>query len=136
MVNLFLHVQGDVQWRNWNMGNDLEQLLVWSGFTYSPEESNVLLTFSLANITSGAFGEETTTVWERRVYQIAMYPAKIGGRIFLNHRFRFEQIFSEGQDFKTRYRYNLFVNVPITNQDLEANTVYLVDQAIFLRGIL
>ena len=30
-------IQGDVQFRNWDAGSDLEQLLIRSGFTYKPK---------------------------------------------------------------------------------------------------
>lgn len=49
-------LQGDVQHRNWDLGGDLEQLLIRGGLTWSPENSNNTYTFGYANIKSGTFG--------------------------------------------------------------------------------
>ncbi|MEQ9229848.1 MAG: DUF2490 domain-containing protein [Cyclobacteriaceae bacterium] len=128
-------LQGDAQYRNWDVGGDLEQLLLRSGVTYTPRNANVLLTFGYANITTGAFGESTSTSVENRIYQEAMYPVQLGARIYLNHRFRFEQRFVKGQDFRTRYRYNLFMNVPLNSTEMTERTVYLaLYNEIFLNG--
>ncbi|RMB58598.1 DUF2490 domain-containing protein [Dokdonia sinensis] len=117
-------IQGDVQYRNWNLGGDLEQLLIRTGLTYTPEKSNVLLTLGYANITSGAFGESDNRTSENRIYQEALLPHKVGSRILLTHRFRYEQRFVEDQDFRTRYRYNLFLNIPLNSEALDKNTFY------------
>ena len=117
-------IQGDFQYRDWQVLGDQEQLLLRSGFTFKPKETNALFTLGFANITSGAFGDENTTSNENRIYQEALLPQKIGKRFLLTHRFRFEQRFVEAQDFRTRYRYNLFVNVPFNSTDLSPKTIY------------
>lgn len=118
-------VQGDVQYRNWDLGGDLEQLLLRSGLTYTPKNTNLLLTLGYGHITSGAFGDSDETNTESRIYQEALFPTQIGKYIFLKHRFRYEQRFVEGQDMRTRYRYNLFVNVPLSQSAFESKTYYL-----------
>jgi hypothetical protein len=50
-------IQGDVQYRNWNTLGDLEQLLLRSGVTYKPTNTDVTLTIGVAHITTGAIGE-------------------------------------------------------------------------------
>ena len=117
-------VQGDIQYRNWNLGGDLEQLLIRAGATYSPKSANVLLTLGYANITSGEFGDGNATSGESRIYQEALIPQQLGNRIYLTHRFRYEQRFVENQDFRTRYRYNLFLNVPFNKSALEKGALY------------
>jgi hypothetical protein len=47
-------IQGDVQYRNWNTLGDLEQLLLRSGVTYKPTNTDVTLTIGVAHITTGA----------------------------------------------------------------------------------
>ncbi len=106
-------IQGDAQYRNWNLGGDLEQLLLRSGLTYRPKGVKAIFTLGYANITSGEFGDRNDTSSENRIYQEALIPQKLGNRIYLTHRFRYEQRFMEDQDFRTRYRYNLFINIPI-----------------------
>ncbi|WP_396601217.1 DUF2490 domain-containing protein [Algibacter sp. R77976] len=117
-------VQGDLQYRNWNAIGDLEQLLIRTGLTYTPKNVEALFTFGIANITTGAFGDSNDTTNETRLYQEALIPQKLGNRVYLNHRFRYEQRFVEDQDFRTRYRYNIFINVPINKKDLSKNAVY------------
>ncbi len=118
-------VQGDVQHRNWNLGGDMEQLMLRSGLTYKHDSSKVKLTLGYANITTGEYGKSASTVNESRIYQEALFPAYLGGRLYTTHRLRYEQRFVENQNFRTRYRYNLFVNVPLNTRKIEAGTVYL-----------
>jgi hypothetical protein len=117
-------IQGDIQHRDWQILGDSEQLLVRSVLTFKPKETNALFTVGFANITSGAFGDSDATSNENRLYQETLLPQKIGKRFLLTHRFRFEQRFVENQDFRTRYRYNLFINVPFNSTDLRPKTVY------------
>jgi hypothetical protein len=117
-------VQGDIQYRNWNLGGDLEQLLLRSGLTYRPTGVNAKFTLGYAHITSGAYGDSDDTSTESRIYQEALIPQKLGSRVYLTHRFRYEQRFVEDQDFRTRYRYNLFMNVPLNKSAIEKGAFY------------
>jgi hypothetical protein len=129
-------LQGDYQFRFWNAGSDLEQILLRTGLTYRPEKANVLFTLGYANITTGAYGEELdNTVNEHRIYQEALIPQQLGKRFYLTHRFRYEQRWNEGQDFRTRYRYNIFLNVPLNKTELVKGAVYLaLYNEIFING--
>ncbi|NQY05331.1 MAG: DUF2490 domain-containing protein [Flavobacteriaceae bacterium] len=118
-------MQGDVQYRNWNFIGDLEQLLLRAGFTYKPKNANIKFTLGYGHITTGAFGDSDDTTTESRIYQEVLIPHKISGRFYAKHRFRYEQRFVEGQDFRTRYRYNIFLNVPLNKKDLGKNSFYL-----------
>jgi hypothetical protein len=127
-------MQGDFQYRNWNIAGDLEQLLLRSGFTYTPTEADIKFTLGYANIRTGAYGESNALVIENRIYQEALFPTNLG-RFFLTHRFRFEQRFVEDQDFRTRYRYNLFVNIPLNKPTIAVNAVYLaLYNELFING--
>ena len=128
-------MQGDIQHRNWEIGGDLEQLLIRSGLTYRPKNANVMLTFGYANITTGEFGESSETVNESRIYQEVLYPAKIGTRIYLNHRIRYEQRWVDNQDLGTRYRFNLFMNIPFNSTEFDDGTFYLaLYNEVFILG--
>ena len=128
-------VQGDVQHRNWNFGGDLEQLLVRGGLTYKPKNANVKLTLGYGDVTTGTFGQDNSTSRESRIYQEALVPVKIGGRFYMNNRFRYEQRFVENQNFRTRYRYNLFLNVGLTSKEMKKKTLYLaLYNEIFVNG--
>lgn len=128
-------VQGDVQYRNWNLGGDLEQLLLRGGLTFKPKKANIKFTLGYGHITSGAYGSDNSTVSESRIYQEALFPVKFGKRVYTNHRFRYEQRFVETQDFRTRYRYNLFVNIALNKEVMDKNTVYLaLYNELFING--
>ena len=128
-------IQGDLQYRNWNLGGDLEQLLIRSGITYQPKNTQIKFTLGYGNITTGVIGSSDATSGEHRIYQEALYPVKFGNRIYTNHRFRYEQRFVENQDLRSRYRYNLFINVPINKTTLEKKAIYLaLYNEIFING--
>ena len=128
-------LQGDVQHRNWDLGSDLEQLLLRGGLTYVPDDTKVKLTIGYGHITSGQYGSGGSTLSESRIYQEALLPQKIGNVIYLKHRFRYEQRFVESQDFRTRYRYNLFLTIPLNNTSVTEKTVYLsLYNELFING--
>jgi hypothetical protein len=128
-------IQGDIQLRKWNTSVDLEQLLLRGGLTYQPKDVNVKLTLGYGHITSGAYGDDNATTTESRIYQEALFPVKFGNRIYTNHRFRYEQRFAENQDFRTRYRYNLFLNIALNKAAMESKTLYLAFyNEIFING--
>ncbi len=128
-------VQGDAQFRNWDLGGDLEQLLLRGGITYSPENANIKFTLGYGNITTGAFGDDNSTVSESRMYQEALFPTVFADRFFLTHRFRYEQRWVEGQDMRTRYRYNLFMNIPLNQPNLKQGAIYLaLYNELFING--
>lgn len=128
-------VQGDYQFRFWEPTRDLEQVLLRTGLTYTPRQAAITFTFGYANITTGEPGESQATIQENRIYQEALFPQKIGGRFLLAHRLRSEQRWVEGQDFRTRFRYNLFVNIPLNTTELRRKTVYLaLYNEIFING--
>jgi len=128
-------LQGDFQYRAWDQLGDLEQLLLRSGITYRPNDANILFTFGYANITTGDFGDSDETTVENRIYQEALLPQTLGKRFLITHRFRYEQRWVEGQDFRTRYRYNLFLNVLLNAEKLGKKTLYLaLYNELFING--
>ena len=128
-------IQGDLQFRNWNIGGDLEQLLVRSGLTYDPKNATIKLTLGYGNITTGSYGADNSTTSESRIYQEALWPVQFGNRVHTNHRFRYEQRFVENQAFRTRFRYNLFLNIPLNKPSMDENTLYLaLYNELFING--
>lgn len=128
-------VQGDLQHRNWDYLGDLEQLLLRGGLTWRPKSGDAMFTLGYANITTGEFGDGDSTINEDRIYQEALLPQKIGERVYLRHRFRYEQRWVEDQDFRTRYRYALFMSMPINQTDLGEGAWYLsLYNELFING--
>lgn len=127
--------QGDIQYRNWDLMGDLEQLLLRGGLTWRPKSNDALLTLGYANITTGEFGDGDSTTGENRIYQEVLLPQRIGERVYLRHRFRYEQRWVEDQDFRTRFRYALFMNIPLNRVDLKEGAWYLsFYNEIFING--
>ena len=128
-------IQGDLQYRNWDTAGDLEQLLLRGGITYKPKKEDIKLTLGYGNVTTGSYGSENSTTSEHRLYQEALFSAEFGNRFYTNHRFRYEQRFVENQDFRTRYRYNLFLNIPLNKAAMDDKTLYLaLYNEIFING--
>lgn len=128
-------LQGDVQYRNWNVLGDLEQLLLRGGVTYSPAEMDIKFTAGYGHITTGTYGDSKITFFESRIYQEALLPHKLSNRFLLIHRFRYEQRWVESQDFRTRFRYNLFLNVPLNQPNLNRSSIYLAFyNELFING--
>ena len=128
-------LQGDLQYRNWNVIGDLEQLLIRGGVTYRPQKVKGKLTLGYAHISTGAFGDATDTAVEHRIYQEALLPHRVGGRLHLTHRFRYEQRIVETPDLRTRFRYALFLNIPLNSKELKQNSIYLaLYDEVFING--
>ncbi len=117
--------QGDGQFRNWDILGDLEQLLLRSGATFTPEGSNTTFTLGYASITTGSFGPSDASQHENRIYQEALVRQRVGSRVRLRHRLRLEQRFVEDQDYRNRFRYALFVDIPLNRKEMAPGTLYL-----------
>ena len=133
--NSNLGFQGDYQFRYWDFGSDQEQLLLRSGLTLENDAKTIKGTLGYGYIRTGAFGDSKETVVESRIYQEALIPTRVSDRFQLTHRFRFEQRWVENQDFRIRWRYNLFLNIPLNNTRLTKGTWYLAFyNEIFING--
>ncbi len=134
-TNSSFGLQGDVQFRNFNGFGDLEQLLIRSGISYNPKNTNISFILGAANITTGTIGESNVTTNENRIYQEIIMPTKVGERFYFTNRFRYEQRFVENQDFRSRFRYALLLNTPLNKKTLSKNAVYLaLYNEIFING--
>ena len=116
----------EVQYRNYNVAGDLEQLLIRTGIGYNLTEdnNNILIGYGYILSQNHVDGsEDKVSVNENRIYQQFINRQKIG-IVAVQHRYRFEQRFIEG-DFKMRFRYFLLLNIPLNNKELIDNTVYV-----------
>ncbi|MGR8947974.1 MAG: DUF2490 domain-containing protein [Gammaproteobacteria bacterium] len=118
-------MQGDIQYRNWDLGGDLEQLLLRGGLTWTSQDKVATFTLGYGNITSGTFGSSSSTSNESRIYQEALIRQALGSRLKLRHRFRLEQRWVEDQDFRTRFRYAIFADIPLNNTNVIPGTWYV-----------
>lgn len=128
-------IHGEAQFRNFNTFGDLDQLLLRTGLQYNSKSGQSSFLAGYASITNGKEGDSKSTFHENRLYQEVILRQKTG-KLGLMHRYRFEQRWIENQDFRTRFRYAFFVNVPLNSKELsEKGTVYLqIYDEIFING--
>ncbi len=116
--------EGDVQYRHWEIFEDFQQFILRGAATYNLD-SQVKFAVGYGHFTSGAFGESRETSVENRIFEDVGFPHKIGNRVYLNHRLRFEQRWIKDLDLQTRLRYLLALNLPLNDKIITANTFYL-----------
>lgn len=130
---LSLHLEA--QYRNHNIIGDLEQLLLRSGLQYNLKDNAATFTAGYGFIRSEPEGSDNSAFTaENRIYQEALLRQGIG-RVRLMHRFRYEQRFIRDRDFRTRYRYALFINTPISQKNMSKKAIYLaLYNEVFING--
>jgi len=128
-------IHGEAQYRNHNTIGDLEQLLLRTGLQYNHKSGNASFLAGYGSITSQAEGDATNSIHENRVYQEVILKQTIG-KVGFMHRFRYEQRWIENQDFRTRFRYAIFVNVPINSLALGEKGSWYVQgyDELFING--
>jgi len=125
-INSKLNWHSEVQYRNYNVAGDLEQLLLRTGVGLNLTENNNNLLLGYGYILSENYqdgSDDKVKVNEHRIYQQFITKQKIG-RVGVQHRYRFEQRFVE-EDFRLRFRYFLSLNLPLNNKQLIDKTFYL-----------
>lgn len=113
----------EIQYRNFNAGTDLEQLLIRTGIGYDLTENNnnVLVGYGFVLSKPYINGEKYENI-EHRLFQQYITKQKFG-RVFLQHRYRLEERFLQ-DDFRMRFRYLLGINIPINNKEMLPKTWY------------
>lgn len=120
------NIHHEVQYRNYNIAGDLEQLLLRAGVGYNLSEKNNNLLIGYGFIRSENYLDTTDTkevVNEHRIYQQFITKQSFG-RFSLQHRYRFEERFVEDV-FKVRFRYFLAAKVALNKPKIENKTFYL-----------
>jgi hypothetical protein len=130
-------IQNDIQYRSFNAGTDMEQLMLRGGIGYNLSDKNNNLLLGYAFIRSGELGTEDQNLEnhfnEHRIYQQFITKQSFG-RFYFSHRYRLEERFLN-DDFKVRFRYFLNLKVAITNKELVKNTFYFsMYNEIFING--
>lgn len=112
-LNSTLNWHHEIQYRNYNLLGELEQLLIRTGLGYDVNENNnILLGYGFIDSRNRVIEtNEILKVNEHRIYQQFISKQAIG-KLKIQHRYRFEQRFIE-DDFKLRYRYFLSLKIPL-----------------------
>lgn len=128
-------IHGEAQYRNHNLIGDLEQLLLRTGLQYNLKDGSASFLAGYGSITSESEGEPDNSFHENRLYQEVILRQKVS-KVGLMHRFRYEQRWIENVDFKTRFRYAIFVNVPINSIALGEKGSWYIQayDEIFING--
>ncbi len=128
-------IHGEAQYRNHNAIGDLEQMLLRTGLQYNLKNGAASFLAGYGSITSQVEGDASNSVHENRLYQEIILRQKLG-KVGLMHRFRYEQRWIENQDFRTRFRYAIFVNVPINSIELGEKGSWYVQgyDELFING--
>lgn len=116
----------EVQYRNFNMLGDMDQLLLRTGLGYNLTENNNNLHLGYAYVYNEELPKDPkakSTFEENRIYQ-QFITRQLFDRFAIQHRYRFEQRFLQN-DFKLRLRYFLSMNVALNQLKMTDNTVYL-----------
>ncbi len=126
----------EVQYRNYNIVGDLQQLILRTGFGYNLSENNNNLLFGYAFVNSQRYvtnSSDKIASNEHRLYQQFVTRQNFG-RVFVQHRYRVEERFLK-DDFQMRFRYFLSLNVPLNNKTMIKNTCYFsAYDEIFING--
>ena len=119
-----LNWHNEIQYRNYDWGSDLEQLLIRTGVGRNLSENNNNLLLGYGYILSQNYrGDEKEKVVEHRIFQQFINREKIG-RVHIQNRYRFEQRFIE-EDYRMRFRYFMGFNIPFNSKVMAPKAVYL-----------
>lgn len=124
-INSKWNIHNEVQYRNYNVAGDLEQLLLRTGLGYNiSNNNNILLGYGYI-LSENYVGDtdDKISINEHRIFQQFTTKQNIG-KVKLSHRYRFEQRFVE-EDFKLRFRYFLGLNVPFKNAESGTSPFYI-----------
>lgn len=124
-INKKWNWHNEVQYRNYNLAGDTQQLLLRTGIGYNLTENNnnILLGYGFINSQNYIPGtDDKKGNNEHRIFQQFITRQNFG-RIYLQHRYRVEERFLEN-DFQMRFRYFLALNVPINKPKMEDNAFY------------
>ena len=125
-LNSKWNIHNEVQYRNYDVVGDLEQLLLRTGLGYNISDNNHNVLLGYGYILSGNYvpqTEDKVFVNEHRIFQQFISKDHIG-IVSLTHRYRFEQRFIEG-DYKMRLRYFLAAKLPLIKAENSRSMLYL-----------
>lgn len=124
-INERWNVHSELQYRNYNVIGNLEQLLIRGGIGYNLSEKNNNLMLGYAYVYSEPYVDANTKTKsnENRIFQQFITRQRVS-RVNLQHRYRLEQRFLE-DDYKTRFRYFLGLTIPINATEVKKQSFYL-----------
>lgn len=116
----------EVQYRNYDIAGDLQQLLLRTGIGYNLTENNNNILLGYAYIKSDRYlanSSAKANTDENRIYQQFISRQNFT-RIYMQHRYRIEERFIV-DDFQIRFRYFMSLNIPLNHKTMTDNTFYV-----------
>lgn len=114
----------DAQHRDHNWLGDLDQTIIRPGVQFFHKASQSSYTLGYAFFYFETEGVAKKPILENRIFQDIDLRQSIN-RVKIRHRYRFEERFVENKPFAFRARYCIFIDIPINNTEIEANTLYI-----------
>lgn len=125
-INNKWNIQSDFQYRNYQIFDQRNQILIRAGVGYNLKDQNHNLLLGYAHVVSDTYDDINTykaTKKENRIYQQYLYRQKVKD-IFLSHRIRLEQRILPNE-FGLRGRYFIALQKPIQGKVIARNSSYL-----------
>jgi hypothetical protein len=116
----------ELQYRDYKIIGDINQVLLRTGIGYNLSENNnnLLLGYGFINTQKYVdFSDEKLISNEHRIFQQFITRQNFG-RFFVQHRYRFEERFLSN-DFQMRLRYFLAINIPLNKKTMDTHALYL-----------
>jgi hypothetical protein len=116
----------EIQYRNFNLIGDIDQILLRTGIGYNLTENNHNIHLGYGYIYNESYrdgSDSKISSSENRIYQ-QFITRQSSGRFYWQHRYRFEQRFFK-DDFRLRLRYFLSLNVALNKKEMIDHTIYL-----------
>ncbi|EAS19618.1 hypothetical protein BBFL7_00164 [Flavobacteria bacterium BBFL7] len=120
-----LKLAADFQYRSYEIPDDFQQFISRASIGLQPKGTQIKLYTGYGYFNSGTRGDNDATSYEHRLHQDIWWDSAVSDFFEIKHRVRIEERFVEDQDFRTRFRYIFFVNVPFNNKQIIDNTYYL-----------
>ncbi len=120
-----INFHNEIQYRNYNLIGDINQLLIRVGIGYDLSKNNNNLLLGYGYIQSHFYDSTQENKYhtnEHRIFQQYITKTISSGYYFL-HRFRLEERFIPN-DLQYRFRYFLSVNKPLNNKTMQPKTIY------------
>ncbi len=124
-INKKINWHNEVQYRNYNVVGDMQQLILRTGIGYNLTENNNNVLLGYGYIQSKNYvpnKTEKVTSNEHRIFQQFITRQNFG-RVFLQHRYRVEERFLK-DDFQMRFRYFIAANIPINKKTMAPQALY------------
>ena len=125
-INQNWNIQSDIQYRNYKIWDQRNQILGRVGLGYNLKDQNHNLLIGYAFVASDFYDNEDvfkSTKNENRIYQQYLFRKNYGSNFF-THRIRIEERFFPSE-FGLRGRYFISVQKPLNKKSIVKHTTYL-----------